>query len=160
MVGILGIVPLVTTGVSLLVGIAHKIERVVNSSEHNFKTDLKKLLEPIIGSQVTEKIHGFLNTGKDQGLGDRLRVLMSTGLIPSSLASSIAQLASRNGVPQTSIDRNVLHRPMEQHEALQTLDEAQAKKLGIGQMYSKTLADYQASQQLHKKYLMENMPRN
>lgn len=160
MSNILDAIPGASMGISLLTGLFNKIERGVNSSEHNFKKDLHKLLEPMIGHEVADKIQNFLNTGKDQGLGDRIRALMSSGLIPPSMAPQIAQLASQNGVPKSSIDQNALQRPMEETEAAQTMGEEQSRKLGLGQFYDATLAIQAQTHREHQNFLLQNLHPN
>jgi hypothetical protein len=160
MSNILNAVPLVSMGVSLLTGLINKIDRGVNSCEHNCKKDLHKLLEPLLGRETADKIHDFLNTGKDQGLGDRMRALMSAGLIPPSLAPQIAQLAKQNCVPQCSIDQNALQRPMEEMHASQTMGEEQANKLGLGQFFDETRARQAESHRVHQKFLLQNFHPN
>lgn len=147
-------------GVSLLTGICKNIERAFNSSEHNFKKDLHELLEPMIGREAADKVQDFLDTGKDEGLGDRLRALMSAGLIPPSLAPQIAQLAGQNGVPQSSVDQNALQRPMDASETARTLGEEQARKLGISDFYNEAMANHEIGQEAYKALRLQRMHPN
>jgi len=153
----LNAIPGVSAGISLVAGLINKIERGVNSSEHNFKKDLHSILKPMLGDKVADKIKSFLDTGKDQGLGDRLRALMSSGLIPPSLAPQIAQLASQNGVPQSSIDRNALHRPMDAFEGAQTLGKDHATELGASDFFHNAVAHHDKRHQMHQEKRKKNL---
>ena len=156
----LNMIPGVSMGISLVAGLINKIDRSVNSSEHNFKKDLHGLLKATIGEQAANKIKDFLNTGKDQGLGDRLRALMSSGLIPPSMAPKIAQLAGQNGVPQSSVDQNALQRPMEASEAARAIGEEQARKLGISDFYNEAIANHEIGHEAYKALRLQRMQPN
>jgi hypothetical protein len=150
----------VSMGLSLVAGLINKIDRSVNSSEHNFKKDLHGLLKATIGEQTANKIKDFLNTGNDQGIGDRLRALMSSGLIPSSMVPQIAQLAGQNGVPQSSVDQNALRRPMDASEVARTIGEDRARKLGLSDFYKDAMANHEIGRAAYKELLLQKMRPN
>ena len=90
------------------------IHRAVNSSEHNFKRDLRHMLEEADGSgpfqgmipkELRDKIQRVLDTGKDQEIGTKINALMASGLIPPELGEAVLQLAQKNGVPNSSLDQ-------------------------------------------------------
>lgn len=156
----LNLIPGVSTLFTGIKGLISTIDRKVNSSEHNFKNDLNKVLERIIGPEAAKKVKDFLNTGKDEGLGDRLRALMSSGVIPPGMAPQIAQLANRNGVPARSIDPNALQRPMDDLEAAHTIGDDQAKKLGISDLYQRAINAHEVSHQRYKELRLQGMHPN
>lgn len=147
-------------GLALVAGLIKKIDRSVNSSEHNFKKDLYSLLKATTGERAANKIKDFLDTGKDQGLGDRLRSLVSLGLIPPSMVPQIAKLAVQNGVPQSSINQNALHRPMDASEVARTIGEDLARKLGLSDFYKDAMANHEVGRAAYKDLLLQKMRPN
>lgn len=108
--------------IKLVTGLVSGIERMVNSSEHNFKKDLDSLLEQAgVPESERGKIKDLLNSGRDQDIGRKLQALMSAGIIPAGLSEQIGALAQQNGVPTSSVNSNDLATPIDDKEMVDYL---------------------------------------
>ncbi|CAN5661734.1 hypothetical protein BH10PSE18_BH10PSE18_47690 [soil metagenome] len=112
-------------------GVVKKIDRDVNSSEHNFKKDLLEQLKAAGVDEATlDTIKDVGNNPPDQELTQRLQALIATGAIPSTAIPMMQQLAAQDGVPTTSIDPAKLDEPMSLADAAKYIKPDQMRKLG------------------------------